>query len=72
MNRARCTPLDYIDFLVATPKAATATEAARVQPDRPQAPAHDAFTRLLNRLEPERISLERRFLEITSRLENAA
>ena len=57
MNRARCTPLDYIDFLVATPKAATATEAARVQPDRPQAPAHDAFTRLLNRLEPEPAAL---------------
>jgi hypothetical protein len=53
MNRARCTPTDYIDFLVATPKAATATEAARVQPDRPNAPAHDAFTRLLNRLEPD-------------------
>ena len=57
MNRARCTPLDYIDFLVATPKAATATEAARVQPDRPQAPAHDAFTRLLDRLEPEPAAL---------------
>jgi hypothetical protein len=53
MTRARCTPRDYIDFLVATPKAGTATEAARVQPDRPNAPAHDSFTRLLNRLEPE-------------------
>jgi hypothetical protein len=39
--------------LVATPNVATATEAARVQPDRPRAPAHDAFTRLLNRLEPD-------------------
>src|SRR6266545_3875373 len=53
MNRPRCTPRDYIDFLVATPKAATATEAARVQPQRPDAPAHDSFTRLLNRLEPD-------------------
>lgn len=44
---------DYIQFLLATPKACTATEAARVQPDRPRAPAHDAFTRLLHRLEPE-------------------
>jgi putative transposase len=57
MNRRRCTPRDYIDFLVATPKAATATEAARVQPDRPGAPAHDAFTRLLNRLEPDPAAL---------------
>jgi hypothetical protein len=53
MNRARCTAREYIDFLVATPNVATATEAARVQPDRPDAPAHDAFTRLLNRLEPD-------------------
>jgi len=53
MNRSRCTPRDYIDFLVASPKAATATEAARVQPDRPKTPAHDSFTRLLNRLEPD-------------------
>ncbi|MBY0229544.1 MAG: transposase [Gemmataceae bacterium] len=28
-------------------------EAARVQPELPRAPAHDAFTRLLERLEPE-------------------
>jgi hypothetical protein len=28
------------------------TEAARAQPDRPRPPAHDAFTRLLHRLEP--------------------
>jgi hypothetical protein len=53
MNPPRCTEQDYIDFLVATPKVATATEAARVQPDKPNAPAHDAFTRLLHRLEPD-------------------
>ena len=53
MNPPRCTEQDYIDFLVATPKVATATEAARVQPDKPKAPAHDAFTRLLHRLEPD-------------------
>ena len=45
-------PSNGIDFLVATPKVATCTEAARVQPDKPKAPAHDAFTRLLHRLEP--------------------
>jgi putative transposase len=57
MNPPRCTDRDYIDFLIATPKAATATEAARVQPDRPDAPAHDAFTRLLHRLEPDPVAL---------------
>lgn len=31
----------------------SATEAARVQPDGPRPPAHDAFTRLLRRLEPD-------------------
>jgi hypothetical protein len=46
-------PDQYIDFLLATPKACSATEAQRVQPARPRAPAHDAFTRLLHRLEPD-------------------
>jgi putative transposase len=53
MNPPRVQPDDYIDFLIATPKASSATEAARVQPDKPRPPAHDAFTRLLHRLEPD-------------------
>lgn len=53
MNPPRATPEGYIDFLIATPKAATASEAARVQPHGPRAPAHDAFSRLLERLEPD-------------------
>src|SRR5260370_574390 len=53
MTAPRCTDSDYIDFLLATQKTVTATEAARVQPDRPNRPAHDAFTRLLHRLEPD-------------------
>ena len=44
---------EYIDFLIATPRACSATEAVRVQPDGPRPPAHDAFTRLLTRLEPD-------------------
>jgi putative transposase len=52
MNPPRCNALDYINFLLATPGVASATEAARVQPAQPTAPAHDAFTRLLHRLEP--------------------
>jgi DDE superfamily endonuclease len=57
MNRPRCTDTDYIDFLVATPRAVSGTEAARVQPRRPDTPAHDAFTRLLHRLEPDPATL---------------
>ena len=57
MNPPRVTAEEYIDFLIATPRVATATEAARVQPDRPRAPAHDAFTRLLTRLEPDPAAL---------------
>lgn len=57
MNPPRRTTEDYIQFLLATPKVCSATEAARVQPHRPDgdapAPAHDAFTRLLHRLEPD-------------------
>ena len=53
MNAPRCCAEDYIDFLVASPRAVSGTEAARAQPVRRQAPAHDAFTRLLHRLEPE-------------------
>jgi putative transposase len=52
MNAPRCSAEDYIQFLVATPGPVSATEAARVQPHSPHAPAHDAFTRLLLRLEP--------------------
>lgn len=53
MNAPKIVADDYIDFLIATPRACSATEAARVQPDAPDPPAHDAFTRLLTRLEPD-------------------
>ena len=52
MNPPRASAEDYIQFLIATPKVASAAEAARAQPVRSDAPAHDAFTRLLHRLEP--------------------
>jgi putative transposase len=53
MNPAKVHDQDYIDFLIASPLAYSATEAARVQPDDPAAAAHDAFTRLLHRIEPD-------------------
>lgn len=53
MNPPKVTDEDYINFVIATPKQLTATKAARVQPESRNAPAHDAFTRLLERLEPD-------------------
>lgn len=53
MNQPKVQADDYIDFLIATPKHISALEAARCQPASDRAPAHDAFTRLLHRLEPD-------------------
>ena len=53
MNPPKVTDEDYINFIIATPRDVTATEAGRVQPESQDAPAHDAFTRLLTRLEPD-------------------
>ena len=53
MNAPRAGDEAYIQFLLATPDVASAAEAGRVQPAGPRAPAHDAFTRLLSRLEPD-------------------
>ena len=53
MNPPKVTDEDYINFIIATPRDVTATEAERVQPESRNAPAHDAFTRLLQRLEPD-------------------
>ncbi len=53
VNPPRCTPENYIDFLVAAPGPVSCTEAARVQPRSRLAPAHDSYNRLLNRLEPD-------------------
>jgi len=57
MNPPKVDPETYIQFLLATPTAFSALEAGRVQPDTPAAPAHDAFTRLLTRLEPDPAAL---------------
>jgi len=53
MSEAKVRAEDYIDFLIASPRHFTATEAAKVYPDLGAPPAHDAFTRLLHRLEPD-------------------
>ncbi|HWE39362.1 MAG TPA: IS701 family transposase, partial [Isosphaeraceae bacterium] len=53
MSAPRCRDLDYIQSLIASPRTVTGTEAARVPPDRRDAPAHDAFSRLLYRPGPD-------------------
>ena len=53
MNPPKVTEEDYINFIIATPRQVTATEAERVQPASKDAAAQDAFTRLLSRLEPD-------------------
>ena len=53
MNEAKVNDLDYINFLVASPRVVSCTEAARVQPDQPRRAAHDSLTRLLHRLDPD-------------------
>jgi putative transposase len=53
MNPPKYKATDYINFLIATQKAYSCSEAARVQPEQQQPPAHDAITRLLHRLEPK-------------------
>ena len=53
MNPPKCDDNDYIDFLIASQKSFACTEAARCQPDDDAGvtpPAHDSFTRLLERL----------------------
>jgi putative transposase len=52
MNEPKVTDLDDINFLVAAPRVVSCNEAARVQPEGPRRVAHDAFNRLLQRLEP--------------------
>ena len=59
-NAIKCRDADYIDFLVASPRSFSCAEAAKVQPETdPPPPAHDAFTRLLHRLEPDPATLWR-------------
>jgi hypothetical protein len=59
MNEPKVHDLDYITFLLATLRVVSATEGARVQPEGPRRAAHDAFTRLLHRLEPDTTPLWR-------------
>ena len=53
MSHPKCSDLQYIDFLIASPCSASCCEAARSQPEQLVPPTHDAYTRLLQRGEPD-------------------
>lgn len=50
MNKPKYNEYDYINFLTATPRVFSCTEAGKVQPGQENAPAHDSINRLLYRL----------------------
>lgn len=58
LNKPKGAAEEYIEALVASPAAASGTEAARVQAG--PVVAHDAYTRLLHRLEPDAAAYGRR------------
>jgi putative transposase len=57
MNPPKCSEYDYINFLVAAQTIFSAVEASRTHPEGNQGAAHDAYTRLLQRLPPDSESL---------------
>ena len=59
MNAPKVDELDYIHFLVAAQRVFSTTEAARIRQEEPNAPAHDAYTRLLQRIPPDTEALWR-------------
>ena len=67
MNPSKCDEWDYIHFLIAAQKVFSCTEAARCQPEDTDAPAHDAFTRLLTRQPPDTEALWQETAELVDR-----
>lgn len=57
MNPPKCDELDYINFLIAAQRVFSTVEAALTHPGGENAPAHDAYTRLLQRLPPDSAAL---------------
>ena len=53
MSERKCSPEDYIQFLIASPGRFSCAEAGRVQQQTAGGPAHDAYYRLLTELEPD-------------------
>ena len=53
MNPPKCDEMDYINFLIAAQSVFSSVEASLTHPAEERAPAHDAYTRLLQRLPPD-------------------
>ena len=53
MNPPKCNELDYIHFLIAAQRVFSSVEASKTHPVTENIPAHDAYTRLLQRLPPD-------------------
>ena len=53
MNPPKCNELDYIHFLIAAQTVFSSVEASKTHPVTENVPAHDAYTRLLQRLPPD-------------------
>ena len=49
INPAKCTEFDYINFLIASSRVFSCTEASKRSFLDSKSPAHDSFTRLLER-----------------------
>lgn len=66
MNPPKFTEDDYINFLVASPKIFTCTEAERVQSGQENSPSHDSVSRLLHRLKASASDLRNEALPFVS------
>jgi len=66
MDPSKCDELYYIHFLIAAQRVVTCTEDARCQPEG-KAPAHDAFTLLLQRQSPDTEALWQEAKELVDR-----
>ncbi len=64
MTNPKCQEEDYINFLIATQKAYSCTEAARVQPDKPDPASHDAILRVFIDLSQHRNTCGRRLMHL--------
>jgi hypothetical protein len=53
MSERKCSPEDYIQFLIASPSRFSCVEAGRVQQQTAGAPGHDCFSRLLSEMPPD-------------------
>jgi putative transposase len=71
MNLPKCDEMDYINFLIAAQQVFSSLEASHTHPAKEQAPAHDAYTRLLKRLPPDSQMLWQEVKQLVKRTQGA-